>query len=303
MSARMHRPRVTAPGPAGWGLLLLSLVCLASACPNGVRIALDLINEARRLTADAASQLDRASEASQRAVLVPSSEAASAAAGESERARRRLESDLDQIESALSELNLAEELALLRKVRDAFGAYQALDLSILALSRHKSNRQASELAFGQAAEAATAFRQALLQLSAAAKGKTAPAVQLQCAYAALGVREIQLLEPPHIAEAEEAGMARFEQQMEQALSDTQKALAALGASVSADGRPLLDAASAALTQFLELHAQLLKLSRHNSDVQALTLSLEQKQNVLAACHSALTALSDALTRRATPNAR
>jgi pyruvate/2-oxoglutarate dehydrogenase complex dihydrolipoamide acyltransferase (E2) component len=298
---------VTAPrraflGP--WlGLLLVTLLGFLSACPNGVRIALDLINEARRLNADAMSQLDRAAEASQRAVMVSSGEAASAAGSESERARKQLESDLDQIEAALSELNFTEELVLLRRVRETFGAYQALDTNILVLAREKTNHQARELAFGPLAEAAGAFRQALNQLSASAKGKTAVAVQLQCANAALNLREMQVLEPAHIMEAEEAGMARLEQQMEQALSETQKALATLGTSVAADGKPLLEAANAALARFLEVHAEVLKLSHRNSDIQALALSLEQKRGLVESCRGALVALGEALTHRATPSAR
>jgi hypothetical protein len=307
MSARTHRLRVTLPrrgflGP--WlGLSLVALIGLSSACPNGMRIALDLINEARRLDADAISQLDRAAEASQRAVMVSNGEAASAAGSESERARKQLESDLDQIEAALSELNFTEELVLLRRVREAFAAYQALDTDILVLAREKTNHQARELAFGPLAEAATEFRQALSQLSAAAKGKTAAAVQLQCANAALNLKEIQVLEPAHIVEAEEAGMAQLEQQMEQALGETQKALASLGTSVAADGKPLLESANAALARFLEVHAQVLKLSHRNSDVQALALSLEQKRGLVESCRQALVALSEALTRRASPSTR
>ncbi|HEX6245178.1 MAG TPA: hypothetical protein VFZ61_29855, partial [Polyangiales bacterium] len=233
----------------------------------------------------------------------PDGEAAQAAGKEAERARKLLVHDLNQIEALLHELDYAEELTLLRQVRDALTAYAAQERSILALAREKSNRKALELAFGDVARAADAFRQTLRQLSASAKGKTAPAVQLQCANAALAVCELQLLEAPHIVEADDESMERLEQQMEQQLEETRKALALLATNPAPEARPQLEAANAGLERVLELHAELLQLSRRNTDVQALSLSLEQKRSLQASCQEALAELSDAMERRAHPATR
>jgi hypothetical protein len=298
MDPAIHR------GYGAWRALALAwAVLLLSACPNGVRVALDLINESRRLTGDAIAQLDRAAEASNRAVMVPNGEAAQAAGKEAERARKLLEHDLDLIEALLHELNYSEELTLVRRVRDALAAYEAQEVSILALAREKTNRKALELSFGEGAQAADAFRQALSQLSATAKGKTAAAVQLLCANAALGVREMQLLEAPHILEGEDEIMEQLEQRMEGPLAETRRAMAALATNPTPDARPLIDPANAALTHFLELHADVLALSRRNTDVQALALSLEQKRTFQSSCQEALAALNDAMEHRAHPATR
>jgi hypothetical protein len=290
---------------SGWRarLALVWLLLFVGGCPNGVRVALDLINEARRLTGDAIGQLDRAAEASNRAVMVPNAEAAQAAGKEAERARKLLVHDLDQIEALLHELNYTEELTLLRQVRDSLAAYEAQEVSILALAREKSNRKALELAFGETAHAADAYRQLLNQLSAAAKGKTAPAVQLQCASAALSMRELQLLEAPHILEPEDALMEQLEQRMQGPLQETRKAMTLLATNPAPEARPLIDPANTALEHFLELHAQLLELSRRNSDMRALALSLEQKRSVQVHCQDALAELSEALSQRAHPATR
>jgi hypothetical protein len=67
------------------------------------------------------------------------------------------------------------------------------------------------------------------------------------------------------------------------------------------GRPELqrgiDAASAALTRFMAINTQLTTLSRRNSNVRSLALSLGQKRTLTAECETSLRALSDRLAKR------
>jgi hypothetical protein len=48
---------------------------------------------------------------------------------------------------------------------------------------------------------------------------------------------------------------------------------------------------------MTLHAEILVLSRRNSDVRSLALSLNQKGQLSAACEDRLRALRDALAKR------
>ena len=108
------------------------------------------------------------------------------------------------------------------------------------------------------------------------------------------MREIQLLEAPHIAEADEAEMSRLEAQMAVAQKSARRALDALKALVPA-GRDLNPAATV-LDRFDAINTELVGLSRRNSDVRSLALSMGHKRTLTAACDDSLRALQGALQK-------
>ncbi len=65
----------------------------------------------------------------------------------------------------------------------------------------------------------------------------------------------------------------------------------------AGSRAQLAAASAALDRFMGLNAQVVALSRQNTNVRSLALSLGQKRMLTATCEDSLRALQDALSKR------
>jgi len=117
------------------------------------------------------------------------------------------------------------------------------------------------------------------------------------ATALAAVREIQVLQAPHIAEADEAAMTRMEKQMATEEASARSALATLGAMTQPASRPHLAAATAALDRFIGLNAQIMALSRRNTNVRSLALTLGQKRTLTAACEDRLQALQDALAKR------
>jgi hypothetical protein len=58
----------------------------------------------------------------------------------------------------------------------------------------------------------------------------------------------------------------------------------------------LDAAKAALNRFDQLSAELVALSRRNSNVRSLALSLRRTPALVAACDGSLAQLQDALAK-------
>ena len=92
-------------------------------------------------------------------------------------------------------------------------------------------------------------------------------------------------------------MTRMEAQMTASAAVARKALADLKA--SADARrlgPQLAAAGAALDRFMAIHTEIITLSRRNSDVRSLALSLGRKRIVTAECEDQLRALEEALAK-------
>ena len=90
-------------------------------------------------------------------------------------------------------------------------------------------------------------------------------------------------------------MSRMEAEMAASEAAARKAVDALkGLRPSAAGPQL--AAAAALDRFQAINAELVTLSRRNSNVRSLALSLGRKRMVTAECDDILRALDDALAK-------
>ncbi|HEX7508534.1 MAG TPA: hypothetical protein VF550_17300, partial [Polyangia bacterium] len=63
-----------------------------------------------------------------------------------------------------------------------------------------------------------------------------------------------------------------------------------------DARPELSIALAALDRFKDFSRQIVALSRRNTNVRSLRLSLQTKPALTAACDASLRALQDLLTK-------
>src|SRR4029078_8685734 len=102
---------------------------------------------------------------------------------------------------------------------------------------------------------------------------------------------------PHIAEADDDAMTRMETQMTAAEAAARRALRMRGGVLPPESRAQLTAATAALDRFMAVNAEIVMLSRRNSHVRSLALSLGQKRMLTASCDETLGALQDALAKR------
>jgi hypothetical protein len=281
-------------------LLTLQAVLLlgaASGCGEDVNVVLERLSEARQVTADLQVQFTRAADAANRAVMADTDEASVAFAKEAGQATVSIQKDIDTLNPLLSALGYSDEAGLLKEFSARFAEYQALDRRILDLAVENTNLKAQRLAFGPAQEAANAFRDALKAVRASATDKDSWHVDALVARAVTTVREIQVLQAPHIADADEAVMTRMETEMATSEKEARRSLDALRAVAPAASKPQLDAAAAALTRFMDLNAQIIALSRRNTNVRSLALSLDQKRTITVSCEERLRALQSALARR------
>jgi hypothetical protein len=69
-----------------------------------------------------------------------------------------------------------------------------------------------------------------------------------------------------------------------------QSLDALSFLMNPKSKPLVEAAKAAYAEFWRINTEVMKLSRQNSNVRSLALSLGQKRNVTIHCQDALGAL-------------
>ena len=92
-------------------------------------------------------------------------------------------------------------------------------------------------------------------------------------------------------------MAKLETEMAARQATAREALKLLGWGATPAMAADLDAARAALDRFDKLSAELVALSRRNSNVRSLALSLRRTPALVAACDGSLAQLQDGLSQR------
>ena len=123
-------------------------------------------------------------------------------------------------------------------------------------------------------------------IDAGGKGGKAAAAGLLASQALAEAWRIQALHAPHITEKTDARMDELEARMAAADKEVRANLGGLG---GADGPAL-----AAYEEFQKATAEVVRLSRLNTNVRSLALSLDRKVQVLSVCIQALDALKENL---------
>ncbi len=263
----------------------------------GSESPLEGLIEARRLSAELLVQFARAADAGHLAVMADTDEASAAFVREAEQATQMVQRDTDALEPVLMGLGYSAEARLLEEFAGRFAEYRALEREILGLAVENTNLKAQRISFGPAQKEADAFRDSLESLARSSPAQNSWQVKALASTALSSVREIQVLQAPHIAEPEDAAMTRIEKQMAASEALARSALEMLMSLVPPASRPQLAGATAALDRFADLNTQLIALSRRNSDVRSLALSLGKKRMLTARCEDSLRALQDALSKR------
>jgi hypothetical protein len=293
-----RRPRME-PRCRRWAMayrLALVVLAMIATADCGANAAWEQLSQARQRSADLLVQFTKAADAANKAVLADTDEASSAFARDAEQAKQAVQSNVDALQPMLQGLNYASETGLLQEFVTRFKEYRELDRRILDLAVENTNLKAQRLSFRQAQEDADAFRDALAAVHASTPAE-AWHVKAVAATAVAAVREIQALQAPHIADADDAAMTRIEARMATAEAAARGGLADIGPLGGAASRTTIAPATAALDRFMTVNAEITALSRRNTNVRSAALSLNQKGQVTGACEDSLRALRDALAAR------
>jgi hypothetical protein len=285
----------TRAGVGFW--IAIILAGAATGCIKAPETVLERLSEARRLAADLLVQFTKEADAANRAVMADTDDASVAFAREAEQATQTVQRDADALRLVLAGLSYSDETRLLEEFGSRFAEYRALDRNILGLAVENTNLKAQRLSFGPAQVAADAFKSSLEAVAPLLQAKNTSQVEALVATAVSEVREIQVLQAPHIAESDESAMTRMEKRMSTSEAAARRALEKLASLAPRESRPQIIAAAAALDRFAGLNTQIVALSRRNSNVRSLALSLGRKRTLTAACEDSLRALRDALAKR------
>jgi hypothetical protein len=278
------------------GVPAVFVVSLMSASGCDVNRALERVAEARRLADDLQVEFTKASDAANRAVMADTDEASETFAREAAAATSAVQHDADALAPVLAGLRFSEEVDRLEDFRARFADYLALDRSILELAVENTNLKAQRLSFGPAHDAVDALRDALSGVEPSAPAETWH-VRALAETAVASARDIEASEAPHIAEAGEPAMADIETRMNASETAVRDALRRLNGLVLPASKQHLAAATRAFDTFMDVNRQIIALSRRNTNVRSMALSLNQKRTVVDQCESSLRALRDSLAKR------
>lgn len=222
------------------------------------------------------AELLASAEAEKSAVMAVTDEESEAFAAES-RARAQT---LDRLRNELRERVVAEgrarELEKLAAFDAAWVELRDVDERLLRLAVANSNLKAARLAAGESAQALDRFVDGVAQAGAE---RTDPIVLRRLSAASVAALRVQTLLAPHIASPDDAEMTELETRMRELAAQVEAALADAGAQ-----------AAAAWRDYERLVAEVIRLSRLNTNVVSVDVSLHEKRQVLEKCRAALQSL-------------
>jgi hypothetical protein len=279
-------------------LLLIVIAMLVLHSYREKDIATESALRAKRveLVEQMRAALSSASEAEKSAVMATTDQESQSFAEKSRVASSVVEKMRDDLAELLRNGGTGGERDLLSQFSLALGECQRIDRELLDLAVRNTNLKAYGLAFGPAADALANMDGALsriLEMGATSPDPQARKVLLLAANAQSGALRIQALLPPHISEESNKKMDELEGRManeDRKVRSDLKELAALLRS----GRPDLEMAASSYAQFTELKTQILELSRQNTNVRSLIISLNEKRKAVEICQGTLEALKKAI---------
>ena len=254
---------------------------------------------ARRVEVVGRMQVDLAlsSEAEKSAVLAVTDPDSQTFADQARADSAKVEHERGELEALLAAGATQDERESLGRFTAAFAEVQRIDGDLLKLAVKNTNVKAYGLAFGPAATALDEMNAALSRLVAHASANPDSEARTTTALAfgaQVGALRIQTLLPRHIAEESDPKMDELEASMAADDAQVRKDLDGLAAVPRLHDDRDLAVASARYADYSQLRRQILPLSRENTNVRSLSISLNQKRSAMLVCQSALGALQQAV---------
>ena len=206
-----------------------------------------------------------------------------------------MERDRKELSALLAAGGTQGEKDLVLQFSRVFIDFQRIDHDLLGLAVKNTNIKAYGLAFGPAAEALKEMGTALSRLVAKSAGSPEAGDVARLAFdAQTAALSIQTLLAPHVAEENDKKMDELEAAMTKDDQQARTSLDGLAALQRLRGDADLEAASSNYVRFNEIRGRILSLSRENTNVRSLAISLGQKRKALLLCQGVLSALQQAI---------
>jgi hypothetical protein len=280
---------------AGAVILLTLTVLVLHFRPQSAAARLEEKDRLLGMVADMRLHLGSSIDAEQSAVMATTDEDSRAFAD-----RTRSESaDVEKLNAEIGPLlRTDQEKALQAQFAAAFADLKRIDAELLELAVKNSNVKATALAFGPCARTVQDIDAALRRIARRHPGD--PRVSMLVLEADTGVLRIQARIPSHIAEESDPAMDSMEALMRADEKGAREAASELSAMLPKDAD--MQTVNDRIEVFFDLERRIIELSRANTNVKSLALSLTVKRKAAALCQDALSALQEAVQSEEVPGA-
>jgi hypothetical protein len=229
------------------------------------------------------------------AVMAITNEESKILAEESRKSADAVERDYHELKRLIDVAKIDREVTLLREFSNTWNNIKVIDRELLSLAVENTNIKAANLSSTAAAQSIVKFERLLSALMDIPKSDGERVQMTKLAYqAATAAFMIYSLEAPHINEARDEKMDELENLMGVNEKKVRDALLNLSVLTDQQGKIIFNDASSAFSKYMEVHKEVIRLSRMNTNIKSLQLSLGRKRKVAAQCEEILNSLQDAV---------
>jgi len=291
-----------------WGLgitiaLLATFACIAKYYSNPASLVDTYGNvvEKKALLSDMRIRLYESVEMEKNAVMALTDEQSRQFADQSRRASATVDHNLNNLRALVDAVPLLDEKNLMAEFDRCWTEFGKLDQDILTVAVQNTNLKAAALSREQGGQAVQRFEKALATIQPLFAGtpEAARATALTDRALIAGLK-VFTLHSPHIAEANDDRMDQLEAQMHAEERLAVQALNELAELAGSTGGPRRDAvlqAQTAFAAFMQKTVEVIALSRQNSNLKSLELSLGRKRFLTAQCDETLAAFQKVVQSR------
>lgn len=249
-----------------------------SACSgDNYQDVLRTLLEKERLVEETRVNLLLAAEAEKNAVLSTTEDAATKYADQVRTAMGKAKAGLARLTMLAARTHAQKEAQLLTRITNAFGEIESVDATILGMAGRNTNLRAALLSRTEAAKTVNQLRQALAPVISGPDCQAADqALQVEAASLSILAMHAQ-----HIEESSNTAMDVLEASMTQENQQAQAGLDRLGKMLSPK-EPAVAEARKAYDALWKITQEVLSLSRENSNINALALTMGRQRQLMAA---------------------
>lgn len=230
------------------------------------------------------------------AVMADTDEASEMFADEGRKAVAAGEPKRRELGELIRAANRPGEVKLFADFSACWKRHQESHETVLGLAVQNTNLKAQRLSFDPASDALARMQAALGRIEAASGPSGGAAARSGAACHVLAAAlQIHVLESRHIAEARDEEMDAIEAQMKQLDAQVREGFDALTRATGKAEEAALDESRAAYGDFQKVNAELVDLSRQNTNVRSFAMSLGRARKTTAECESLLEALQRAIS--------
>lgn len=232
------------------------------------------------------------------AVMALTDEESGKFADQSLAAAAAVEQDLKILLPLVEASSLQEEEQLVKEFTTCWTEFRTLNQVILDLAVQNTNLKAASLSREKGAETMQRFVAALEDIVRSnIGGANEDSVALPSLHATTAGLQIFNLHSFHIAEISDEKMDQIEKQMNSKENEVRQSLDELAPIVGQKSQDDVLRAKAAFSEFMEATAKVIELSRQNTNIKSLDLSLGRKRRIAAECEEILATFQKAVKER------